>query len=306
MKRIPAEDVYRDLARVPEHHRLDSANRTIAEGSIRKLRVGKLSSLVIVRGVAAINSHQCDSPCIHLDEATRNRLGLVLEEEFDLELEPVGMFGSLVWAWKATEVGYRVAARLGVLSVVLGVLGVLLGVLSLWSATPKSPRPRVTSEAIRPVEDVAQYTVATLNRAVGKMDGDPFRGRTELVGDWWFMWVKAPTMCDMELVFTGIGAAGKFLGDSAWVRVPLSLKNAEIDGTAPSGNFANLRMKDTKVSVNFKRYGKESLESEMLMPVVPVPAYDEVEARRLGRALNEQIQLCGGWSDPYAKRSNLP
>jgi hypothetical protein len=34
---------------------------------------------------------------------------------------------------------------------------------------------------------------------------------------------------------------------------------------------------------------------------ISLPAYDDEDAKRLARALNEKIQLCGGKPDPFAK-----
>ena len=67
-----------------------------------------------------------------MDDKTRNDLGITDQQEYDFELTPVCWRGQFLWAWRASDLAARIAARLGLLSLVLGVLGLVLGVLSFF------------------------------------------------------------------------------------------------------------------------------------------------------------------------------
>jgi hypothetical protein len=73
-----------------------------------------------------------------MDEVTRKRLDIDKARSARFELEPVGWWGEFRWAWSATEIGYRIASRLGLLGLVLGIIAFLpelikwLGELTRW------------------------------------------------------------------------------------------------------------------------------------------------------------------------------
>lgn len=120
------EDVYRDIARIPESHRVDTRGRTIPEGSVCVLRVGSHRAYALVRGLGDSAKSE-----IRMDERLRNLLEVNVGNEIEVEVKTVGICGQIRWAWTASDPGYRVAARLSVLSVVLGLLGAVLGVIAL-------------------------------------------------------------------------------------------------------------------------------------------------------------------------------
>lgn len=124
---IDEDDVYKDLARIPERHRIDCRDRSIAEGRICKVTVGKKSVLLSLRG-----QQDHSRPTIHIDEKTRRALGLSPESEAEFRFREVSWWGQFLWAWRATDPAYRIAARLGLLSVLLGVIGLALGATSMW------------------------------------------------------------------------------------------------------------------------------------------------------------------------------
>lgn len=121
------DDVYRDIARVPEPHRKDPRGNTIPEGEVCRLSVGEKSALVLLRGQG-----DTTEAAIWLDERTRNRLALTPDQDAEVEIQPVGLYGQLCWAWEASDPAYRVVARLAVLSVVLGAVGLVLGMASIF------------------------------------------------------------------------------------------------------------------------------------------------------------------------------
>jgi hypothetical protein len=125
--RASEDDVYKDIARVAEIYRKDRKRKTIPEGTLCKVSLSDSKAYAILRGKADSNQ-----PYIWLDERTRNRLGVNLGDECDFEFEKVGIFGQVCWACTASDLAYRVAGRLAVLSILLGLLGLALGILSLW------------------------------------------------------------------------------------------------------------------------------------------------------------------------------
>lgn len=132
-----SEEVYRDIVRIPEAVRLDEAGGTIDEGQICKIKSGRKTAYVIVRGVK--NFELEGSPahvhgrCIHMDEVTRQRLDLAKARSARFRLTPVGWWGGFRWAWNATEIGYRISSRLGLLGLILGLIALLPEVIK-WAA----------------------------------------------------------------------------------------------------------------------------------------------------------------------------
>jgi hypothetical protein len=128
LKVIPAarEDVYKDIVRVHEQYRLAGDKRVVPEGCVCKISTPDKRAYAIVRGCG-----DGSEKWIYIDERLRNTLGLTRGEEVEVRFEPAGFWGQFYWAWTASDPAYRVAARLGLLSVVLGLLGLVLGLLSL-------------------------------------------------------------------------------------------------------------------------------------------------------------------------------
>lgn len=132
VRQIPEQDVYKDIVRIPEVHRIDKKGNTIEESTACWIKGAPRSSVAVLRGY-----QMSDSAEIHMDDRTRNRLGVQLDELHDFRFRPAGLWGQLVWAWKASETGYRVASRLAVIGLILGVLAFIPvladWVKSLWS-----------------------------------------------------------------------------------------------------------------------------------------------------------------------------
>lgn len=118
------EEVYRDIARVPEAFRTDGKG-TIKEGELRRIHAGPRSAFVILRG-----DQDSEEPTIKLDDVTRDKLGVKTGQSLEIEFDSP-LFKKWRWAWNATEIGYRVAAQISLVSFVLGVIGLVLGIISL-------------------------------------------------------------------------------------------------------------------------------------------------------------------------------
>jgi hypothetical protein len=115
------EDVYRDRARLPEAHR-----GGIREGRVCKVSVAGKNVLLEVRGIAGENN-----AVIRLDERTRNELGVRVNTRHTFTLREVGWIGQFRWAWNASDSASRIAARLGLLGIILGLFGLVLAVIPL-------------------------------------------------------------------------------------------------------------------------------------------------------------------------------
>lgn len=117
------DDVYKDIVRIPRSYRGD-----LRYGFVHKFRVGRESSYFILRGAADKHDN-----VIMLDAESRKKLRLPskVSDPVNFEITEANFWGELMWAWKATDPAYRVAAKLGVLSFFLGILSFALALLSL-------------------------------------------------------------------------------------------------------------------------------------------------------------------------------
>lgn len=118
------EDVYRDRARIASSYR-----GTINEGVVCKLTVKGKHVLLEVRGM--VNDNLAEKPTIRLDEKSRTHLGVLPKECCQFTIRESWWIGQFLWAWNASDPTPRIAARLGILGLVLGMLGAVLGIISL-------------------------------------------------------------------------------------------------------------------------------------------------------------------------------
>jgi hypothetical protein len=115
------DDVYRDRARIPEDHR-----GKVREGRICKISVAGQSILLEIRGIV------CEPKAIvRLDARTRASLGVQEKSSYAFRIREVGWVGQFLWAWNASDSASRIAARLGLLGVLLGLLGMVFALLPL-------------------------------------------------------------------------------------------------------------------------------------------------------------------------------
>ncbi len=121
------EDVYKDIIRVNEAHRINKQGENIKEGQVCLVRVEGRKCLAVLRGC-----QHSKAPEIRMDEYTREKkLAVLCKHSYEFEFKPVGMIGEFRWAWNATEMGYQVSSRLAVLGFITGVLGLLFGIVAL-------------------------------------------------------------------------------------------------------------------------------------------------------------------------------
>ena len=111
-------DVYKDLVRIPGSCLL---SLMVSPGDICKITVAECSALVSVWG------RKTKTLEILMDKRTRSCLGLEDHQAYDFSFRRVWWFGQCKWAWKASNPSYRIAVRLGVVSIGLGFLSLILG-----------------------------------------------------------------------------------------------------------------------------------------------------------------------------------
>jgi hypothetical protein len=123
---IPEEDIYKDIVRVPEIHRIDKNGKTIEESTPCWIDGTSRSSVAVLRGYQKSANAE-----IHMDDRMRGRLGVQTNESYEFKFRRAGWRGQLLWAWNASETGYRVASRLAVIGLILGLLA-FVPVLADW------------------------------------------------------------------------------------------------------------------------------------------------------------------------------
>lgn len=127
VKEADAADVYRDIGRIPEVHRKDRRGHPVPEGSVCKLGAAGKSVYVAIRGMG-----DSQEPAIWIDAKIRDNLAVKAGQEYEFDLRRVWWPGQFRWAWSASDPAYRIAARMGFLSLVLGVIGLVLGLISFF------------------------------------------------------------------------------------------------------------------------------------------------------------------------------
>jgi hypothetical protein len=81
--------------------------------------------------LATVIGHYSDDDVIKLDYDLRALLGVLPSEKLTLEIDRVGILGTLVWYVTVRDPQVRVSAVLAMVSLGLGVIGLVLGIISL-------------------------------------------------------------------------------------------------------------------------------------------------------------------------------
>ena len=135
------DDINKDIVRVAERRRAG-----LKIGRIHKFTVGDQSAYFILRSCAPE-----DAGKIFMDEAAREKLGLSAGADKEFKIERASLWGEICWLWNATDPTYRIAAKLGVLSLGLGIIALVPTVLSIISFVMKlSPHTAAASLSMGP------------------------------------------------------------------------------------------------------------------------------------------------------------
>ena len=136
---LSGSEVYRDIVRVNEVHRIDKRKKRIKEGRVCLIRANGLKCLAVLRGYQ--DNH---APQIRMDDYTRgsDKLDLKLNQSYEFEFKTVGFIGTWCWAWNASEMGYQFAVRIALISFVMGLCGLLWGIDWRWLGSVLHALPR--------------------------------------------------------------------------------------------------------------------------------------------------------------------
>lgn len=130
VEKLPAEDAWKDIVRIPEVLRKDCTGKHVKRGSICRIIVDDKSKWVIVHGLRS------DDRVIQMDLNVRIALGVEKEAHYDVEIEQLGWLQRLWFPWKASDPLYRLPAQLSIIAFILGmivgVLGLLVGLIPMY------------------------------------------------------------------------------------------------------------------------------------------------------------------------------
>jgi hypothetical protein len=116
------DDVFKDIVRINHHDR-----ENVPAGRICKISICNRSRFLIARGLPESQRGK-----ILLDDLAREALEVKVGSKYDFQINRVGLWGQLRWACSVSDPGARIAAWLGVLSLLLGLLGLAIGIWSIW------------------------------------------------------------------------------------------------------------------------------------------------------------------------------
>ena len=117
-------DVYKDMGRILETYRRDEKGDVVPEGRICKISVN--SRQLSLRGQT-----EHGNPTIEIDEKTKRLLSVEVGRTADFHIRPVLIVGQFLWAWRASDPAYRLAARVGLASIVLSTFEAIAGIVSI-------------------------------------------------------------------------------------------------------------------------------------------------------------------------------
>jgi hypothetical protein len=115
-------EVYKDIVRIHLDHR-----PLLREGHVIKLELEGKELLGILRGLPLT-----DKELIRMDALSRTLLNVVPNSVHEFTISSAGLVGQFLWAWRAADPAYRLAAQASLISVGLGALGAILGLWSLY------------------------------------------------------------------------------------------------------------------------------------------------------------------------------
>ncbi len=124
------DEVYLDIVRIPEEHRIDRYSRPIEEGRVCRLTCDAKNAeevYVIARGLDRSEQWIC------LDEKIRNKLHVECGKTYHFEMSQADFCGQVWWALDASDVRFSFPARVSLISGALGILSVILGLVALKS-----------------------------------------------------------------------------------------------------------------------------------------------------------------------------
>jgi len=179
--------------------------------------------------------------------------------------------------------------------------------LTVWPALGQSKGPGGKAPEPKPMD----YIVEHLTRAKGKSASrEHITFPKDSIASVLLMTdVAAVGDCSLSLHFKTSLTNFSDLHPAVFTKeeaVSINLKDVELNSPKADGGLVTARMRAA-----LKITSQTNLVSTDTEPInfsstedryeITVPAFDEEDARRLARAVNEQIRICGGKADPFAK-----
>src|ERR1051326_1648946 len=130
--KLPAEDAWKDIVRIPKAFRVDKKGRRIPRGAICCITTGTRSRWVVVHGLPTKNA------VIQMDLNVRLGLGVTNGVPNNFDLARISWVRSLWFPWRASDPIYRLPAQLGFIGLLLGLIGLLVGLIPIWEEHHKA------------------------------------------------------------------------------------------------------------------------------------------------------------------------
>jgi len=127
VKRLPDDDAWRDMVRIPHQHRLNLKGDHISRGCVCKITANGKSGYVVVRGYEYKDGEK-GQPLIFIDSTWRGELNVKPDVEYEFTLEPGGTVAEWRWIWRARDPLIRIPAQICLISFFLGLLALLLAI----------------------------------------------------------------------------------------------------------------------------------------------------------------------------------
>lgn len=120
-----AEDVFKDIIRVPEIYRKDNKGKIIPEGSVCDVSANQKNVTAILRGVpreelmVQISSHE--DKIVKIDDKLREKLKVKVWDNVEFTFNKIGILKAYWWAaFCASDPTYKIVTQLTLFSVILG------------------------------------------------------------------------------------------------------------------------------------------------------------------------------------------
>lgn len=128
------QDVFSDIIRVHENYRKDGKGQDIDGGTACIVKVIETQKSVhaILRGLGDIETDN-----IRIDDNLRKKLSVDSGNYYGFEFKKAGFLKTFVWAFNASDTGYKISARIALISLAIGIISILPYSPAIISAVQK-------------------------------------------------------------------------------------------------------------------------------------------------------------------------
>jgi hypothetical protein len=133
VKMSPADDVYKDIIRIPRNFRKNRFSEQIKTGQVCKIYAikesgAKKSVYAILRGGVP----DPEEPSIFMDDSLRDQLDVEVGKKYEFIFDTMPRWKWLHWAWNATDPGYQVSSRIALVAVFISVVALAISLIPLF------------------------------------------------------------------------------------------------------------------------------------------------------------------------------